>query len=53
MILVRSFALKGNRELEQKLCDSAVWKENVFKGISMLCMLGFQGEEEISAGKEI
>lgn len=53
MTLVRSSALKGNRELEQRLHENTAWKENFFKDISMLCMLGFQGESEIGAGKAI
>lgn len=47
------FSWKGSRELDQRLHEHTVWKENFFKGISMLHMLGFQKEEEIGTGKEI
>lgn len=51
MTLVRSFALKESRELELRLHENTVLKKNLFKDIGRLCMLGFQGGEEIGVGR--
>lgn len=46
-----SFSLKASRELERRLHENTTLKKNFFKGILRLCMLGFQGEEELAAVK--